>query len=126
MFVGALLYALFRRHIRPPRLRAILPLTVPMVVDGVTHTVSDLLGVGAGFRYHNAWLARLVGHPLPATFLVGNGLGSLNSWMRLGTGLAFGLGIAWMLYPVLDASIRRALHSGPTGEREARPAAGDA
>jgi uncharacterized membrane protein len=126
MFVGALLYALLRRRIRPPRLWAVMLLTVPMVVDGAAHTVRDLLGGGAGFRYHNVWLAWLVGHPLPATFLVGNGLGSFNSSMRLGTGLAFALGIAWLLYPALDAGIRRALHSGPTAEREARPGAGGA
>jgi hypothetical protein len=57
-----------------------------------------------GFRETNNWLAVLTNHSLPATFYVGDALGSFNSWMRLLTGLLFGLGVVWCLYPRLQAS----------------------
>ena len=57
---------------------------------------------GEGFRYSNAWLAYLTQNALLASLYGGSGLGSFNSWMWLLTGLSAGLGITWMLYPLLD------------------------
>lgn len=77
-------------------------MVAPMIVDGVTHWLSDFAGVGRGFRYGNEWLAALTGHLLPQWFYVGNGVGSFNFWVRLVTGLLFGLAVVWLVYPRLD------------------------
>jgi hypothetical protein len=76
------------------------------LVDGVSHWVSDLAGLGQGFRYNNAWLATLTGNLFPESFYVGNALGSFNSWMRLITGLLFALGVVWLAYPFVEAYFR--------------------
>jgi hypothetical protein len=75
-----------------------------MAIDGSTHFVSDLAGLGQGFRYTNAWLADLTNHSMPASFYMGNALGSFNSWMRLITGTIFGAGIVWLSFPLLTHS----------------------
>jgi hypothetical protein len=80
----------------------------PMIVDGVMHMLSDFAGIGQGFRYTNAWLATLTNNLLARSFYVGNKLGSFNSWMRLVTGLLFGLAVVWMLYPIFEAYFRDA------------------
>nr|NIV31987.1 DUF2085 domain-containing protein [Anaerolineae bacterium] len=106
IFLGGLIFALLRRRLRSPGLRTFVLLIVPMVVDGATHFISDLAGVGQGFRYHNAWLAVLTGNVFPQSFYVGTELGSFNSWARLFTGLLFGLAIVWVVYPVLETYFR--------------------
>ncbi len=76
---------------------------LPMALDGFTHMISDMTGgIGIGFRETNAWLAALTNQALPATFYAGDALGSFNSWMRLITGLLFGLGVVWFFYPLLQ------------------------
>jgi len=76
---------------------------LPIFLDGSSHLVSDILGgVGGGFRYDNGWLAQLTGNQMPASFYIGDALGSFNSWMRLLTGLLFGLGAVWFVLPLLD------------------------
>ncbi|HEX6384951.1 MAG TPA: DUF2085 domain-containing protein [Anaerolineae bacterium] len=100
-----LLYWPLRKRLRPLPLWAFILLLLPMFVDGSTHLISDLAdGLGNGFRYHNAWLAALTNHALPATFYAGNALGSFNSWMRLLTGLLFGLAVVWLAYPYLQGA----------------------
>lgn len=74
-------------------------LLVPIVLDGGTHAISDLAGIGHGFRDSNAWLAALTQHSLPAWFYAGDALGSFNSWARLVTGVIAGLGVAWLVFP---------------------------
>jgi uncharacterized membrane protein len=103
IFLGGLIYGLLRGRIRQPRWWVAVLLGAPMVVDGATHFVSDLAGVGQGFRYYNRWLVALTAHALPETFYSGTQLGSFNSWMRLGTGLLFGWAIVWVLYAALDS-----------------------
>jgi hypothetical protein len=73
-----------------------------MVLDGGTHFLSDLAGIGQGFRDGNVWLAALTGNVLPATFYAGDALGSFNSLMRIVTGLLFGLGVVWFAFPHLQ------------------------
>ncbi len=75
---------------------------LPMAIDGTSHLISDLPGVEQGFRSTNAWLAALTGNTLPAWFYVGDALGSFNSWMRLISGVLFGLGAVWFLFPILE------------------------
>ena len=111
ILLGGLVFALVRRRLRTPKWWMPVLIAVPMVLDGITHTISDLAGVGQGFRYHNGWLAALTGNLLPQGFYVGTMLGSFNSWMRLATGLLFGLGVAWMLYPALEDALRNTYKS---------------
>jgi uncharacterized membrane protein len=106
IFLGGLIFALLDRRLRSPRWWMFVLLIVPMAVDGMTHTISDLAGVGQGFRYDNAWLATLTRNLLPQRFYVGTEVGSFNSWMRLITGLLFGLAMPWMVYPVFEAYFR--------------------
>jgi hypothetical protein len=80
-----------------------------MGLDGFTHMISDFTaGIGGGFRDSNAWLAALTNQIFPATFYASDALGSFNSWMRLITGLLFGLGVVWFLYPRLHDSFSNA------------------
>jgi uncharacterized membrane protein len=103
--VFGLLWWPFRKRIKPLPWWGLLILLVPMAIDGSSHFISDLAGIGQGFRDGNAWLATLTGHALPETFYAGDALGSFNSWMRLLTGVLFGLGAVWFVFPYLDKSI---------------------
>ena len=93
------------RRLPPLSIGPALALLVPMALDGGTHFLSDLVGLGQGFRDQNAWLATLTGNVFPSSFYVGDALGSFNSWMRLLSGILFGLALAWAAIP----AIRRAL-----------------
>ncbi len=99
IFVAGLLYSLFRRRLKPLPLKALLLFILPLVIDSSTHLVSDFAGIGQGFRDSKAWLAALTGNALPAWFYAGDGLGSFNSWLRLITGVLFGVGVVWFIYP---------------------------
>ena len=97
-----------RKRLRPLPWWGLVLLLLPVAIDGFTHLVSDLMdGVDAGFRTDNAWLATLTDHVFPATFYAGDALGSFNSSMRLLTGLLFGLGLVWFLYPRFQAAAAR-------------------
>jgi uncharacterized membrane protein len=108
MYVSPLLlaigYAILRRfkQIKPLPFWAFILLLMPMLIDGGSHWVSDLAGVGQGFRYGNAWLATLTGNMLPKSFYLGDAFGSFNSWMRLISGVAFGAGIVGLAFPYID------------------------
>lgn len=97
----ALLWGVLQRRVKPLPWWGLGLLLLPMAADGVSHFVSDLFGIGHGFRDSNEWLARLTGHSLPPAFYAGDSLGSLNSWLRLLTGLLFGLGVVWFGFPYL-------------------------
>jgi uncharacterized membrane protein len=105
LWVGALLYAIVRRRLRP--LSAIawfLLAIVPVGLDGITHMVNDILAgtSGTGFRDTNAWLQSLTGNIFPSWFYVGDAFGSFNSDMRWITGLLFGLATVWFIFPMVD------------------------
>ena len=108
----AVFVALYRPVLRRLRLPwwIFVLLLVPLAVDGVSHAASDLAGIGAGFRDGNAWLAALTNNSLPETFYAGDALGSFNSWMRLLTGLLFGLGVAGLALPQLEAAFGARSH----------------
>lgn len=99
----------FRRKIRALPVWAFLLLALPLAIDGGTHMLSDLSGIGQGFRYTNLWLSNLTGGNLPTSFYVGDALGSFNSWMRLLTGPIFGVAAVWAAFPRIQATI-----DGPT------------
>lgn len=75
---------------------------LPMAIDGTSHFVSDLYGISQGFRDSNAWLAALTNNAFPRDFYAGDALGSFNSWMRLLTGVLFGLGIVRFGFSHID------------------------
>jgi uncharacterized membrane protein len=97
----ALLWHPFRRKIKPVSWWGLVVLLLPITVDGITHTLSDLAGIGQGFRDTNVWLAALTKDALPAAFYAGDALGSFNSLMRFITGLLAGLGIVWLAFPYI-------------------------
>ncbi len=111
IFIGGLLRAAwpFRRRLKPLSFWGFGLLAIaPMLIDGSTHMVSDLAGLGNGFRDSNVWLAWLTGNALPPTFYAGDALGSFNSWMRLLTGTLFGVGVVWLVYPYLEQGMHEA------------------
>jgi uncharacterized membrane protein len=99
VWLFAVVWYPFRRKIKLLPWWGFALLLLPIVLDGGTHTVSDLAGIGQGFRDTNAWLAVLTNYAFPATFYAGDALGSFNSLMRLMTGLLAGSGIGWLLFP---------------------------
>jgi uncharacterized membrane protein len=108
MFTGIWLFGLIwwplRKRVKPVPWQGLLLLILPMALDGGSHALSDLAGIGQGFRDSNAWLAALTNNAFSTTFYSGDAWGSFNSLMRLITGVLFGLGIVWFGYPYLDAA----------------------
>jgi uncharacterized membrane protein len=101
------LLALRPVFLRLPRLPwwALALFLLPMFVDGMTHFVSDLSGIGLGFRSSNLWLESLTSGVFGPQFYAGDAFGSFNSWMRLVTGLLFGVGFVWFGAPYLAGSL---------------------
>lgn len=77
-------------------------LLTPIIIDGVSHLISDTAGIGQGFRDTNLWLANLTDNVFPASFYKGDAIGSFNSWMRWITGLLAGLGLVWFAFPSVE------------------------
>jgi uncharacterized membrane protein len=104
VWLFALAWWPFRPKIKPLSWWGFALLLLPMIIDGSTHAVSDLAGIGLGFRDTNQWLAALTNNSLPVAFYAGDGLASFNSWARLFTGLLAGLGIVWLALPYIFQS----------------------
>jgi uncharacterized membrane protein len=105
VWVGGLLYALLRRLLRPLPLVLTALLLVPILLDGSSHFLADLQGIGRGFRHSNDWLRAITANTLPHAFYTGDGWGSFNSIMRMWTGVLAGLGLAWAVFPRIDRLI---------------------
>jgi uncharacterized membrane protein len=97
------LWYVLRKWSRPLSWQGLLLFMLPMALDGSTHMVSDLAGIGNGFRDTNLWLETLTRSTFPASFYAGDAWGSFNSMMRILTGIVFGLGVAWFCFPYLNA-----------------------
>lgn len=107
MFFGVVIYAGLRHRTPKLPMWGFILLCIPMGIDGVTHMISDFTGgIGYGFRDDNAWLALLTRNIFPASFYAGDALGSFNSWMRLITGILFGLGTVWLAFPYMEESFQ--------------------
>lgn len=120
-FLAGLAYALVRRRL--PRLRGphFLLLILPMALDGGSHLISEVTGLG--FRETNAWLAALTGGSLPQAFYTGTTFGSFNWLMRTVTGALFAVACVWFAYPYLEqgfAGVRRQPAS-KLGRAQGRP-----
>jgi uncharacterized membrane protein len=106
MYTSVLIFSgiwwLLRRKLKPLPWWGLIILLLPMAVDGTGHLISDFAGIGQGFRDSNLWLANLTNNALTSSFYEGDALGSFNSWMRLLTGILFGLGVIWFGFPFLD------------------------
>ncbi|HEY4666299.1 MAG TPA: DUF2085 domain-containing protein [Anaerolineales bacterium] len=104
--LAAVIWWPLRKRLRALPLWGFALFSLPMFLDGLSHMVSDLAGIDQGFRTANAWLVELTSNRFPASFYVGNALGSFNSWMRLISGALFGIGAVWFALPHLDLSLR--------------------
>ena len=106
MFTSTWLFGLLwwplRKRVRPLSWWGLVLFLLPMALDGTSHFISDLAGIGLGFRDSNAWLAALTANAFPASFYAGDAWGSFNSLMRLLTGILFGIGAVWFSFPYLD------------------------
>jgi uncharacterized membrane protein len=100
----AVLWRLLRQKIKPLSWWTFALLLLPMVIDGGTHAISDLAGIGLGFRDSNQWLAVLTNNAFSETFYAGDALGSFNSWMRFISGLLAGFSITWLVFPYIFQS----------------------
>jgi uncharacterized membrane protein len=105
MWAGIILARLLGKRLRALPWWSVVLLALPIAVDGGTHFISDLAGIGRGFRDSNAWLAGLTNNFFPSSFYAGDALGSLNSLMRLVTGVLFGLGLALFAFPHLESAL---------------------
>ncbi len=106
-WIASLVYAVIRRRVKPLPFWGLVLLSLPMFIDGATHTLSDALvhnEFGAGFRDRNVWLALLTNNTLPAAFIAGDALGSFNSLARWISGALFGIGLAWFLLPFAEGT----------------------
>ena len=110
MYVSTWLFGLLwwplRKRLKPLPWWGLILFLLPMGIDGTTHMISDIAGLGQGFRYSNAWLAALTGNAYPLAFYAGDALGSFNAWMRILTGIFFGIGVVWFGFPYLEQAFR--------------------
>ncbi len=105
VLLGGLVWFLLRKRVRFFPWRGMLILALPMALDGITHMMSDFAGIGEGFRYTNEWLAKLTEYRLPPSFYAGSTFGTFNSWMRLNTGVLFGVGVGWFAFSNLGTAL---------------------
>jgi uncharacterized membrane protein len=104
VWLFAVLWHPLRHKVKPLSWWTLSLLLLPIAVDGGTHAISDLAGIGQGFRDTNAWLALLTNNIFSASFYTGDALGSFNSLMRFVTGLLAGLAIGWLVFPYVFQS----------------------
>ena len=109
MFVSLWIFSLLcwplRRRLPKLPVLGLILLLIPMALDGTTHFLSDLAGIGQGFRDTNLWLAALTHNTFHPEFYAGDVWGSFNSLVRLLTGLLFGFGVAWFAFPYLNEAL---------------------
>jgi uncharacterized membrane protein len=112
--LAGVVYSVVRGRVRGLSLAAFALLAVPMLVDGVSHIVSEV--GGSGFRETNVWLEALTGGAFRSTFYAGTTVGSFNWLMRTLTGALFAVGCVWYVYPRIEQGLevtRRQSAAGP-------------
>jgi uncharacterized membrane protein len=106
--IFGLFYTLRRqRWPKPISFRLLLLVLLPIVLDGTTHALNDLISgvAGNGFRDTNAWLAFLTNQAFPA-FYAGDQFGTFNWSARLITGVVAAWGVAAFIFPWLNQLFR--------------------
>lgn len=104
-FLFGLVYALLRRRTHGLSWKTAGLLLLPMFIDGASHAISDLWGMGAGFRETNEWLVVLTRRSFPPAFYSGDASGSLNSIVRVSTGLLASVAVIFFVFPVIDRAL---------------------
>jgi len=84
-----ILFGMLRRWIRPLPIKIGALLLLPIALDGGTHLLDDLFGLGL----------RTGG---------GDGFGTPNFWLRMVTGMLFALAVILVVFPRLDSDLRAA------------------
>lgn len=102
LWLFGILWGSIKQNIKRIPLWILVLLLLPMALDGTTHFISDIAGIGQGFRDSNTWLAVLTHQTLLRFFYAGDAWGSFNAWMRLITGVLFGFGMVWFGFPYID------------------------
>lgn len=82
----------------------VLSLTLPLLIDGFSHLISEAGALDV--RATNEWAAVLSNRAFSEEFYQGDMIGSLNYWLRTGTGLLFGLGTVLFLFNRFDIYFR--------------------
>src|ERR1051326_7755886 len=110
IWLASLLWGMLRKY--NPKISAwsFILLALPMMLAGFSHLMSDFSGLTEGFRYTNHWLAVLTWNQFPVSFYVGDALGSFNSWMRWLSGLLFGFGLVWWMFPYIRESLEQDIY----------------
>jgi uncharacterized membrane protein len=127
MYTGLFIFMIvtfgLRRRLKPLPVWAFALLLAPLALDGMAHFVSDLAGLGAGFRDSNLWLAALTANRLPIAFYAGDAWGSFNAWMRLLSGSSSGWASPGSRYLAWRAPSRRrrVVPAQTRGPRPRRP-----
>jgi uncharacterized membrane protein len=111
IFLAGLVYALSRRRAKGLSWKWYAVLMAPMLVDGFSHIISEVTGLG--FRQTNAWAAWLAGSAFDLAFYTGTTIGSLNWLLRTLTGAVAGMASVWLLYPRIDEAVRDHIFSAP-------------
>lgn len=87
LFIGGVLYTFVRERLKPISLRTMGLLLLPMLVDGMTHMINDLVPfVALRSDIHTLW--------------------SFNWWLRMITGVLFTCAVVAGIYPRLERSFR--------------------
>lgn len=99
-FLGGVIYWLVsrKRLMNPIPIWLMILLVLPMVIDGTSHLISEI--TSSGFRDSNEWAKPIFGAQ-STLFYTGTTIGTLNSHLRLVTGLLFGLGTMLFAYPLI-------------------------
>jgi uncharacterized membrane protein len=103
IFIFGLIYAILRERgvtVKGISVWMFGLLILPMAIDGTTHLINDALRLD--FRQTNQWAIILTNNTLPASFYPDDLFGSLNSVLRIVTGLLFGYGVVALLWPLMD------------------------
>ena len=109
MFLTGLLFAYSRRagHAwvrRGISWQGLLLCCLPILLDGLTHMM--------GLRADNAWFDLLTGGVFGA-FSMGDGIGTLNWWLRVLSATLCGVGAILFFYPRIDRTLAHDLLGGP-------------
>ncbi len=107
------------KRVSPLPLWAFALFTLPVAIDGGSHFISDLMGLGVGFRETNTWLATLTGNTFPLWFYATDVIGSFNWYMRLITGAIFGIGLVAFAFPYFESSFMEIVYKIETKFRNA-------